>query len=80
VRAVQNLQPSTLAVPPADYANTWGVDFDSSHSPLARIAEYNHLLDGLDLSGASAEPMSLMTRGETAQVLWNMIRLLEAPA
>ena len=76
VRALQNLHPTLLATPPADYANTWGNTYDAEQGPLARLAEYNGLLDGLPLTGAAADPWGTMSRGETAQVLWNVVAKL----
>lgn len=76
VRALQQLHPALLQDPPANYQNTWGTGFSPIHGPLARIAEFNGLLAGLDLTGASADPLAAMTRGEVAQVLWNLKQLI----
>lgn len=76
VRALQNLHPSLLVSPPAGYENTWGDTYDAEQGPLARIAEYNGLLDGLPLNGAASDPWGAMSRGETAQVLWNVLQKL----
>ena len=76
VRALQSLHPGVLQTPPAAYANTWGTSFSSIHGPLARIAEYNGLLEGLPLSGAANDPWGKMPRGEVAQVLWNAMGLM----
>ena len=78
VRALQNLHPTLLTTPPADYKNTWGDAYDAEQGPLARIAEFNGLLDGLPLTKAAADPWGAMSRGETAQVLWNVVQKLEA--
>jgi hypothetical protein len=78
VRALQNLHPSLLASPPAGYTNAWGDTYDAEQGPLARIAEYNGLLDGLPLTGAASDPWGAMSRGETAQVLWNVVAKLGA--
>jgi hypothetical protein len=75
VRAAQKLAAGTLETPTAGYASTWGT-FDSVHSENARIAEYNGLLDGLSLTTTSKDPWGAMTRGETAQVLANLVELL----
>jgi methionine-rich copper-binding protein CopC len=76
VRAVQGYSSSALATPPAGYQNTWGTGYSSIHGPLARIAEYNGLLAGIDLTGVANNPYSQMPRGEVAQILWNMMALL----
>ena len=76
VRALQNLYPAALATPPADYTNTWGVTYDAEQGPLARLAEFNGLLDGLPLTTTALDPWGGMPRGEVAQVLWNTMRKL----
>ncbi|MHB0980014.1 MAG: CAP and S-layer homology domain-containing protein [Thermoleophilia bacterium] len=74
VRALQSLRPGTLAVPPAGYAATWR-DFSTDHEANARLAEYNGLLAGMPLAGL--DPWGKMTRGEVAQVLFNLHALLD---
>jgi hypothetical protein len=76
VRAVQGISPSALVTPPAGYVNTWGTGYSSVHGPLARVAEFNGLLAGIDLTGVASNPYSQMPRGEVAQILWNMMDLL----
>jgi plastocyanin len=76
VRALQQLHPGLLQDPPASYQNTWGTTFSDIHGPLARIAEFNGLLGGLPLTTTSAEPLGAMSRGEVAQVPWNMMQLI----
>ena len=76
VRALQNLYPAALATPPADYTNTWGVTYAAEQGPLARLAEFNGLLDGLPLTTTALDPWGGMPRGEVAQVLWNVMRKL----
>jgi len=76
VRALQNLYPGELDAVPSGYAATWG-SFSVDHGENARIAQSNGLLAGLSLSGASSDPWGYMSRGEVAQVLWNMMMLLE---
>ena len=73
---MQQLHPGVLQDPTAGYQNTWGTAFSSVHGPLARIAEFNGLLDGLPLQTTSADPNAPMTRGECAQVLWNTMNLI----
>ncbi len=74
VRALQSLQPGELAVPPVGYTATWQ-DFSTDHETNARLAEYNGLLAGMPLAGL--DPWGKMTRGEVAQVLFNLRALLD---
>lgn len=67
VRAVDN----QLVPPPAGYGAWRG---DPDHGQNAARAEYNGLLNGLDLSALS--PYDNMSRGEVAQVLHNLILAL----
>lgn len=76
VRALQKLHPSVLQTVPATFVQTWGKDLLPEHSANARIAEYNHLLDGLPLTTTSADGKAAMSRGEVAQLLWNMMDLV----
>ena len=69
VRAFNTLHPGWLATPPATYVSTWDPALSSDHGQNARLAEYNHLLDGIPLAGL--DPWGPMPRGEVAQVLWN---------
>lgn len=75
VRALQNMYPGVLAQPSADYTGTWG-GFSTVHEENARLAEFNGLLDGLSLTTTAADPWEPMSRGETAQILANMLTLL----
>jgi hypothetical protein len=75
VRAAQNILPGTLLTPTGSYQNTWGTSFSSIHGPNARTAEYNGLLAGLPV--ASLDPWGKMPRGEVAQVLHNLLGLME---
>jgi hypothetical protein len=75
VRAVQHLHPGWLQPVPDAYLNTWGTDFSPIHGPNSRIAEYNGLLAGLPLADAASDPWAPMSRGEVAQVLWNMMKM-----
>ncbi|MHB1344030.1 MAG: thermonuclease family protein [Thermoleophilia bacterium] len=75
VRAAQNILPGTLLTPPGSYQNTWGTSFSSTHGPNARVAEYNGLLTGLPVT--SLDPWGKMPRGEVAQVLYNLLALIE---
>lgn len=73
VRAVQARFPGVLTTPSSGYTNTWGTAFSADHGANARLAEYNGLLAGLPLTGAASNPWGSMSRGEVAQVLWNVM-------
>jgi oligopeptide transport system substrate-binding protein len=70
VRAADDLRPGLLATPPADWPGsaTWAAD--GTHGANAERAERGGLLTGLDLAVLS--PTGEMTRGEVAQVLFNL--------
>lgn len=76
VRAVQNLRPGVLTDPPAGHDGTLG-DFSVDHGGNMQTAEYNGLLAGLAGFGVSWDPWKVATRGETAQVLYNLLARLE---
>jgi hypothetical protein len=73
VRAIQSAAPDLLAQPPNGYTGTWG-SFSATHQGNARLAEFNHLLDGLQLR--TLDPWDSMSRGECAQILHNMVYAL----
>jgi hypothetical protein len=73
VRAMDSIHPTTLAAPPESYRATWG-DFDPTHGTSTRRAEYNGLLDGLPVT--ELDPWGDMSRGEVAQILYNVLPLL----
>ena len=75
VRAVEAEWPGLLVEPPAGFVATWRRDFHSAHGPSARLAEYNGLLAGLPL--VNLDPWGAMPRAEVAQVLYNLLRLVE---
>jgi hypothetical protein len=70
VRAADSMQPGLLGQPPAGYAGSTGWGNDPVHGASAARAEYNGLLTGLDLATSAYAPM---TRGEVAQVLYNLL-------
>jgi hypothetical protein len=73
VRAVKNVMPAgTLQTPPAGYHSVFGV-FDATHYPNMDVAEFNGLLDGLNGYGATWDPYADATRGEVAQIMWNVL-------
>ncbi len=75
VRMADNLQSGLLAAPTVAWQGnaTWAAD--PTHGANAARAEYNGLLEGLDLSTLS--PSGDMSRGEVAQVLHNLLAKLE---
>ncbi len=74
VRSLRNLYPDLLTPIPAGYVGSWGNSYDPEQAPLAALAQYNGLLDGLDLSGTASNPYSPMPREEVAQILWNAMQ------
>ena len=76
VRALQQLYPWVLQDPPPGYQNAWGTSFSDIHGPLARIAEYNGLFAGVPLGTTSANPFGSASRGELAQMMYNMRNLV----
>jgi hypothetical protein len=76
VRALQRLYPGVLQPVPSTYVQTWGKDLLPEHSANARIAHHNGLLAGLPLTTAAADGNAPMSRGEVAQLLWNMMGLI----
>ncbi len=76
VRALQRLHPGILQPVPGTYVETWGKDLLPEHSANARMAHYNGLLAGLPLTTTAANGNAPMSRGEVAQLLWNMMGLI----
>ncbi len=77
VRALQRLHPGVLRQVPGTFVQTWGKDLLPEHSANARIAQYNDLLTGLPLTTTAASGNAPMSRGEVAQLLWNMMALID---
>ena len=75
VRAVEARFPGVLGAVPAAYWTLWPSGFDPIHAPNARRAEYNGLLNGLDLD--RLDPWGAMTRGEVAQMLYSTMGAIE---
>jgi hypothetical protein len=64
-----------LYVPPDSYQSAWG-SFDSTHSIIARVAQYNGLLRDMAPSGtklSALSPQSTATRGQAAALLFNVM-------
>jgi uncharacterized protein (DUF2384 family) len=73
VRAAYVCFPDSMKDPPDNFYSPLGV-FSDTHAENMRVAEWNGLLDGLVGFGASWDPWAPATRGEVAQILWNMHR------
>lgn len=64
-----------LYVPPASYKSAWG-NFDTTHSIIARVAQYNGLLRELAPPGvslSSVSPLTTATRAQAAALLFNVM-------
>ncbi|NLG67478.1 MAG: S-layer homology domain-containing protein [Actinobacteria bacterium] len=73
VRGAQTYWPDYLAQPPANYAGSTLGKFDNTHGWNVWVAEYNGLLNGLQGFGPSWNPWAKATRGEVAQMMWNLL-------
>ena len=69
VRAAQRFKPSAIQEPPSDWKGVLPAN-DPSHGANIARAEYSGLLNGIDLAGFSIWGQA--SRGEVAQVLWNL--------
>jgi endonuclease YncB( thermonuclease family) len=83
VRGLEQRYPHLLKDPQTGFAGTWG-DFSTVHGQNARKAEWNQLLSGLGRTSSTGEgnlgkldPWGKMSRGEVAQVLANVLTLLD---
>ena len=75
VRGANGLYPGALDDPPAGTVSQFdGVP--EPHGANLRIAEYNGLLDGLIGMGPNWSVTATASRGEVAQILWNLLDLL----
>ena len=75
VRAVKAVRPQVLVQPPGSYRATWDAPLAPTHNLNAALAEHNGLLGGLSL--ADLDPWGAMSRGEVAQVLYNLVGFVE---
>jgi len=73
VRAAHVMYPTAMKDPPDNFYSPLG-SFSDTHAENMRVAEWNGLLDGLVGFGASWSPWVPASRGEVAQILWNMHR------
>jgi hypothetical protein len=72
IRAAQNLRPGLLTKPPVDFVNFLGYKA-APHAKFLNWADYNGLLKDLYLGGEGGfNPEKTATRGEVAQMLWNL--------
>lgn len=77
VRAVQSLYPGALASVPAGFSGALGAFYtDPDHGANMRVAEYNGLLGSLQGFGGAWDPWACASRGETAQILWNVLQVI----
>lgn len=70
VRAAQRFIPGGLVEPPATWDGHFARFEDPTHGHNAKLAEYNGLLRGIDLT--NWDEWKDATRGEVAQMLWNL--------
>jgi parallel beta-helix repeat protein len=75
VRGVNTIFPGALIIPPAETPTDF-YDVPEPHGANLRIAEYNGLLYDLIGLGPSWSVTADATRGEVAQMLWNVLYLL----
>ena len=75
VRAATNLAPGALETPPAWFQGLFS-GVGEPHGNNLRIAEWNGLLDGLVGLGPGWSISATATRGEVAEMLWNLLLLL----
>jgi len=73
VRAATRLWPGVLATPPAGWSGAMSSFTDANHGANMRLAEYNGLLAGLEGFDRNWDPWKQATRGEVAQMLWNLM-------
>jgi len=73
VRAANELWPGVLRTPPAQWLGQMSSFTDVNHGATMRTAEYNGLLEGLQGFGRAWDPWKQATRGEVAQMLWNLM-------
>lgn len=71
VRGAGSRLPGAIPDPPDGFGGTLGT-FDTTHSPFMRAAEATGLLDGPAGFGPDWDPWAPASRGEVAQILWNL--------
>jgi hypothetical protein len=75
VRGAGSTFPGLLGEPYASWKATLP-NFDPTHDEMMRKAEYNALTTGLVGFGVKWNPWAPASRGEVAQILWNL-KLIE---
>lgn len=73
VRAAKELWPGVLKTPPTGWSGAMSGFTDVNHGANMRMAEYNGLLAGLTGFGRDWNPWAQASRGEVAQMLWNLM-------
>lgn len=73
VRGAEARNPSALLLVPAGYLGSFP-GFSEVHGPAMRVAEFSGLLEGLRGFGPGWDPWAAATRGEVAQILWNLMK------
>jgi hypothetical protein len=79
VRAARTMKPSVLMDPPTGYTGSLPGFNSPDHTANLRLAEYSGLLTGLRDYGPSWNPWNDASRGEAAQVMWNVYRVVGGP-
>ena len=74
VRTIDSINRGLLKTPSDTYQSTWNPALSPTHGQNARLAEFNGLLAGLPLP--ELDPLLPMTRGEIAQLEWNLVQFL----
>jgi hypothetical protein len=75
VRALRRLQPGVLPDLPAGYQGSLG-SFDTVHGPTLLAAQNGGLLVGMAGFGPDWDPWAPASRGEVAQLLWNVSSIM----
>jgi hypothetical protein len=73
VRAARALKPDAVRDPPTGWTGVLGSYYsDPNHGQNVRTAEYSGLLNGLVGMGSGWDADAKATRGEAAQIMWNL--------
>ncbi len=77
VRAATNFKAGALATPPAGWSGGRLTSYytNPDHGANVRTAEYNGLLDGIAGLSTNWNCEGKASRGEAAQIMWNLYRL-----
>lgn len=74
VRGAQQFAADALRTPPAGYDCAVPGSGDPAHDANMALAEYSGLLEGVEGAGSAWNPWAQASRGEVAQMLWNVMR------